>query len=598
MKTKSNEKYIAIYSRKSKFSEKGESIGNQIDLCKEYIEAHFENASQRIVVFEDEGYSGGNLNRPGFKKMMDEVEKRKIEAIVVYRLDRISRNVGDFSKLIDELNRKEIAFVSIREQFDTTSPMGRAMMYIASVFSQLERETIAERIRDNMHELAKTGRWLGGTTPTGYVSVGEQSITIDGKKRKSFKLEIFPEEAEVIRLIFQYFYEHKSLTKTETELLRLGIKTKNGRDYTRFALKSILHNPVYVIADEKIYQYFKERDADISSNLTEFNGQSGIMAYNRTKQEKGKASVNLPINEWIVAVGKHPGIIDSKVWIGVQDLLDENKEKSYYRARINEALLTGLIFCDCGAPMYPKLSNRFNNDGSRSFSYVCTMKTRSKKSRCEQKNINGVMLDHAIVEQIKKLSEDKDEFMQLLGVEKESFHNNRGQYEMQLEELKTRKTSQQRKITALIDSLIEAEDSVTRNHINQRIKEYDYEMKQTEEQIKELEDVLNRDVMNEDGIFVLAQLLKSLSTTIDSLSIEEKRAAIRTVVRKIIWDGENVHVILFGDPDGDTRKPIIGFDDINALEDFDVDLGSDFTLSCEDSKRNIDVYPFSKTQKM
>ena len=105
MKKQVNEQYIAIYSRKSKFSEKGESIGNQIDLCKAYIETHFENASNRIVVFEDEGYSGGNLHRPGFKKMMEDVEKRKIEAIVVYRLDRISRDVGDFSNLINELNQ-------------------------------------------------------------------------------------------------------------------------------------------------------------------------------------------------------------------------------------------------------------------------------------------------------------------------------------------------------------------------------------------------------------------------------------------------------------------------------------------------------------
>ena len=96
--------------------------------------------------------------------MMDAAKKRQFKAIIVYRLDRISRNVSDFSGLIEELARLDISFISIKEQFDTSTPMGRAMMYIASVFSQLERETIAERIRDNMHELAKTGRWLGGTT--------------------------------------------------------------------------------------------------------------------------------------------------------------------------------------------------------------------------------------------------------------------------------------------------------------------------------------------------------------------------------------------------------------------------------------------------
>lgn len=181
---------IAIYSRKSRYTGKGESIGNQIDLCREYIRTHYgDAAAEHTVVFEDEGFSGGNLNRPDFKKMMTAAKDRKFKAIVVYRLDRISRNISDFSSLIEELGRLGIDFVSIRESFDTSSPMGRAMMYIASVFSQLERETIAERIRDNMHELAKTGRWLGGTTPTGYASESVKSITVDGKTKKGLQAQ-------------------------------------------------------------------------------------------------------------------------------------------------------------------------------------------------------------------------------------------------------------------------------------------------------------------------------------------------------------------------------------------------------------------------
>ena len=166
---KRNEDSIAVYSRKSRFTGKGESIGNQVELCREYVRANLgEEALNKIVVYEDEGFSGSNLNRPAFKKMLEAARERKLNRIIVYRLDRISRNIGDFAGLIEELDKLNVDFISIREQFDTSTPMGRAMMYIASVFSQLERETIAERIRDNMHELAKTGRWLGGTTPTGY----------------------------------------------------------------------------------------------------------------------------------------------------------------------------------------------------------------------------------------------------------------------------------------------------------------------------------------------------------------------------------------------------------------------------------------------
>ena len=220
---------IAIYSRKSRYTGKGESIGNQIDLCREYIRTHYgDAAAEHAVVFEDEGFSGGNLNRPDFKKMMTAAKDRKFKAIVVYRLDRISRNISDFSSLIEELGRLGIDFVSIRESFDTSSPMGRAMMYIASVFSQLEREPIAERIRDNLHELAKTGRWLGGTTPTGYASESVKSITVDGKTKKVCKLKLLPDEAEIIYKIFDLYEQYDSLTMTETELLRQGIKTKTG----------------------------------------------------------------------------------------------------------------------------------------------------------------------------------------------------------------------------------------------------------------------------------------------------------------------------------------------------------------------------------
>ena len=184
---------MVFAGQKSRYTGKGESIGNQIDLCREYIRTHYgDAAAQQAVVFEDEGFSGGNLNRPDFKKMMTAAKARKSRAIVVYRLDRISRNISDFSSLIEELGRLGIDFVSIRESFDASSPMGRAMMYIASVFSQPERETIAERIRDNMHELAKT-----------------------------------------------------------------------GRSFTQFSIKSILQNPVYLVADKDAYPYFVDNEAEL-----------------------------------------------------------------------------------------------------------------------------------------------------------------------------------------------------------------------------------------------------------------------------------------------------------------------------------------------
>ena len=160
-----------IYSRKSIYTGKGESIENQIELCRSYISSKYPcDPDPHIKIYEDEGFSGKNTERPQFQKMLCDIQLDPPDFIVCYRLDRISRSVSDFSTFIEKLNRLSISFLCIKEEFDTSRPMGKAMMYIASVFSQLERETIAERVRDNMLLLARSGRWLGGTPPTGYTS--------------------------------------------------------------------------------------------------------------------------------------------------------------------------------------------------------------------------------------------------------------------------------------------------------------------------------------------------------------------------------------------------------------------------------------------
>jgi len=565
-----NENMIAIYSRKSKFTGKGESIGNQVELCKEYVRNMFgAEYEDRCVVFEDEGFSGGNLQRPDFKRMMEDVRKRKFKAIVVYRLDRISRNINDFTGLIDELTKLDVSFVSIKEQFDTSTPMGRAMMFIISVFSQLERETIAERIRDNMHELAKTGRWLGGTTPTGFASGAVSKITIDGKERKSFKLIPIPEEIEIPKLIFDLYLETDSLTAVEAELLKQRIKTKTGKDFTRFAIKGILQNPVYMVADEDAYTYFTDREAEVCYPKEAFDGTSGIMAYNRTNQEKGRTTQILPIEEWIIAIGKHPGIIPSKNWIKVQESLDRNKSKAYRKPRNNEALLTGLLYCSCGDRMYPKLSQRKTANGEPIYTYVCKMKERSKRERCNRRNANGNILDAAIIEQIKSLTEHDSSFLSQLEKSRSFYTGKREQYDSQLEQLRTELQRNQKHITNLTATLGDlSPTSSARGVLTERIEELTTENHEIENRIYELEGLVNVDTLSDAEFDLLRQMLSVFSSSIDEMSVEEKRAAIRTVVRKVIWDGVNVHVVFFGADENDIEIPHMS-DSIGHTEDIE-----------------------------
>ncbi|MBQ6718900.1 MAG: recombinase family protein [Oscillospiraceae bacterium] len=569
---------IAIYSRKSRFTGKGESIGNQVELCRDYVRNLFgEACAGRCVVFEDEGFSGGNLKRPDFQRMMAEVRKRKFRAIVVYRLDRISRNISDFAGLIDELSKLDVSFVSIREQFDTSTPMGRAMMFIISVFSQLERETIAERIRDNMHELAKTGRWLGGNAPTGFRSEEVSKVTADGRTRKSFKLVPIPEEAEIPRLIFDLYTKTDSLTAVEAELLRRRIKTRQGRDFTRFAIKAILQNPVYMVADEDAYKYFREREADLCFPREAFDGTWGIMAYNRTDQEKGKTTVLLPVSQWIVAIGQHPGLIPSGQWIRVQESLDRNKSKAYRKPRSNAALLTGLLFCSCGERMYPKLSQRRTADGEIIYTYVCKMKERSKGERCRQSNANGNSLDAAIMEQIRKIPEDDSTFVMQLEKYRPFYAGNREGYESQLEGLRSEYGTNEKTIHGLIDSLGIMEDSPARPRVLERIEELTRINGKIMARIREVEEQTTANSMTDMEFDRLRQSLSELQRSLDELSVEEKRAATRSVVHKVIWDGGNAHVVLFGadesaiefpDREGQMGNTAVESGEEKLLEDF------------------------------
>ena len=564
-----NETRIAKYSRKSRFTGKGESIGNQVELCREYIRANYGGAcADSAVVYEDEGFSGGNLNRPDFKKMMEAAHERKLRAIVVYRLDRISRNISDFSALIAELSRLDVAFISIREQFDTGNPMGRAMMYIASVFSQLERETIAERIRDNMQELAKTGRWLGGTTPTGYSSESVQSAAVDGRSKKACKLKLIPEEAEVVKKIYDLYIETDSLTSTEAELLRQRVKTKTGREFTRFSIKSILQNPVYLIADESAYRYFLDRRAALYAEPSDFDGVRGILAYNRTDQEKGKTTVQLPVQEWIVSVGQHPGIIPARLWIAVQESLERNKSGAFHKPRSNEALLTGLLYCRCGDRMYPKLSRRQSEDGRPAYTYVCKRKERSKRGLCDRRNVNGNELDRAVIEQIKPLSEDSSGFIEELERSKRFCTGSREPYDANLPELRREQAENEKKIAALVDLLADLGDSAAQGHVTRRIEELHHTNEEITARIAELNSLTARHALSGIEFDRLCQSLAKFKRSLDHMSIEQKRAAVRAVVRKVIWDGQYAHVVPFGASEeaverpepGDGAKPAWGED--------------------------------------
>lgn len=544
---KNDPRKYAIYSRKSKFTGKGESIENQIELCKQFLNSKFEGVTDdELLVFEDEGYSGKNTNRPEFQKMLKAIRNNEVKIVACYKMDRISRNLSDFVEMYDEFSDYNVEFVSKNDNFDTSTSMGRAMLQITMVFAQLERETIAERIRDNMLELAKSGRWLGGTTPTGYKSTQVTgSITFDGKERKAYKLDIVPDEAKTIKLIYSKFLETKSLTQVETYLMQNRIKSKFNKDYTRFSVRSILTNPVYATADSTLLEYCNDKGIAVYAEESQFDGKYGIMAYNKTAQTVGKANKIKDFSEWIVAVGKHKPLIASNDWITVQRLLAQNNSKSYRQPRSNVALLSGILYCaKCGAFMRPKLTQRKNADGELIYDYLCETKEKSKGMICDCKRTQGNKLDKAICEEIKNLTFDKSEFSTQLKSMERKLTDSVKEYRNNIANLEKTLNKNNKDIERLIESITSADNSPADNLIKEKINRLSAENETIEKQINENRLAIENQNLSDLNLEILKSTLENFSTTFDEMTVEQKRVALKTFIKRIEFDGENVQVYM------------------------------------------------------
>lgn len=537
---------VAIYSRKSRYTGQGESVENQINMCKEHGMNYLDCKEEDFLIYEDEGFSGGNTDRPRFQQMLRDARNKRFETIICYRLDRVSRNVSDFSHLIDRLEKLGVSFVSVKEQFDTTKPMGRAMMYIASVFSQLERETIAERIRDNMLQLAKTGRWLGGTTPTGFVSEMVAGREADGRVSRSYRLVVVPEEAGIVHLIFRKYQEFKSITKVEKYLAQNRICTRNGAVFGRFSIRFILSNPVYAIADKTLYEYLNANNYEIYSHKEEFNGASGLMGYNKTRQNGKAAERYRKSSEWILAVGQHEGIVPSQEWIEAQELLLKNRSKSYRKVKSSTALLSGVLRCaDCGSLMRPKAGKRLTSNGQRVFYYICELKEKSCKAQCQMANANGNMVDGLAIRELEHILEKYPPIIdeKCLAEMKSWFGGDNEKDELHMMEEKLFNTDFE--IKNLIRVLAKEENPDLEKSILEQLENLNMQ-KQT--YIDSIESLLIKKLESQASAkapeMYVGSLFPPQHIIWEQIGVDAKRSLLKILISRLEWDGSGLKLVL------------------------------------------------------
>lgn len=305
-----------------------------------------------FVIFEDAGYSAKNTDRPDYQQMMARIRTGEFSHLLVWKIDRISRNLLDFAAMYSELKQLGVVFVSKNEQFDTSSAMGEAMLKIILVFAELERNMTAERVSAVFLSRANDGIWNGGKVPFGYAY---------DKQTKTFS--ILEDEAKTVRLIYALYESSKSLVTVSKALNERGIKTRNGSEWSPTTVHTMLSNPFY----------------------------SGTYRYNYRNESDPHHHVPKKKEDWILVKNHHPAIVSPEHQASVELILASKsygKNQTYQRKNIHA--FAGLLTCGyCGSTMAATI-DRARADGWRPSVYICSRRRMSND--CQNKYVSDVTL--------------------------------------------------------------------------------------------------------------------------------------------------------------------------------------------------------------
>ena len=346
-------KRCAIYTRKS--CEDGleleyNSLDAQYDSAEAYIRSQALNGWRVIPKrYDDGGFSGGNVNRPALKALMRDIENGEVDVVVVYKIDRLSRSLGDFTDLSKLFERHNVSFVSVTQQIDTSNAAGRMMLNILMSFAQFEREMTSDRIRDKIYATRKKGLWSGGMIPFGYKTVDKRLLPD-------------PVTAPVVRHVFARYAESASAKLVASELQKkFGPRTfgsKKGGDPTwrMMHVYRILRNPVY----------------------------KGELLHRATGE---------------VFHGLHEPLVDAALWEDCRRILDESAGLQPSAHRETVAILKGLVRCGhCGGAMAPVFTVK--RKGLRYSYYRCVSSTKVADSECPLRGVSGELLERQVIAQL------------------------------------------------------------------------------------------------------------------------------------------------------------------------------------------------------
>ncbi|MCF6466392.1 recombinase family protein [Clostridium sp. Cult2] len=555
----------AIYARKSKATEKGESVENQINrgiaLC--------DLRGWGYVVYVDYDYSGKDTDRPDFEEMMKGFYNGKYQYLVCYKLDRVSRSVNDFSNLIEELASLDVAFISIKENFDTSTPMGRAMMYITAVFAQLERETIAERVRDNMIDRAKLGKWNGGPVPYGF-DVETKTINYKDRTKKVSKLVINKEESRIVKEFYSWYLESEgSIRNITIRANELGYRTKNNAYWSHNQISRMLQNPLYCIADSNAYDYFKNNtEVNIVDNIDDYNNNNGLMYYNRRKPHK-KTTREREESEWILSIGEHEGIVPGEIFARVQFKLDKNKRKAPRSGQSERSPLAGLVRCSrCGAAMSVFSSPKDSNDKSKGYYHYFRCITREQKAKvlCDNSNVRADILEDLVLSHIISLVNNKNSLESILEATNNDIEDRRIPLMAKRNKLQSELGNLDNELNNLVDAL--SKDILPELVIKRKYKELENKKIELRNELEKISIELNDNYVESYDLDTIIKHIENFKYTYEYLDLDEKKKLLNSIVKEIVIDRNKVKLTLYFLPGKD-------FQDLDSQVDcLRTDMGS------------------------
>ena len=519
--------HVAIYARKSIYSDKSDSTKVQVKMCSEYALNHYPVTT--ITEYEDEGYTGANINRPDFNRLLQDVKDKKIDILICYKIDRISRNVMDFAEIFNLLQACNVEFVSVKEQIDTSTPLGRAMMYMCSVFSQMERETTAERVKDNMIELAISGFWPGGKPPLGCQI---ERIVVNGKKHSV--LAANEENIPFLERIYDTFLLGYTLNGLETHFKKLGVTTINGYFLSASQIYHILTTPHYAAATPELYDYYKKKGCTMAVEKEKFTGEWGVIVYGRTSGGRVSPHVNTAPDKWIVSVGRHKPLMSSGKWLSVQEKFGINIIDKTRKHEIG--LLKSIVRCKCGCLLRTKhKTDKIYNKIYES--YFCYNREKRGASYCDLSMVNISTLDNIVLDVLKDIKIDKSLLQKYAAVNTSSDRNFRSK-----DSVRKEIASIEKKVLNLTKTLQDNESSTVAKYIIAEMEQLDKLIVGLNYEIREI-DAYEKDQVSK--AMDLDELYSQICTYInefDTLDYNARVTFLSKIIKNCTWNGANLFV--------------------------------------------------------